>query len=171
VERLQEKIDQLKESHEMMKEANKIVRNKKLAEVEKVDELVALGFSEENAILILHPKYDWYGQGFSSYQLSRKLSDIKDAEAKMKRHASMASKEDAEQTYEWGTLRTDYSDERYRFVFDGKPCQEVIDLMKHNAFKWSRANMAWQRQITPNATYAVKNYILPKLEEISKKGI
>ena len=171
VERLQEKIDQLKESHEMMKEANKIVRNKKLAEVEKVDELVALGFSEENAILILHPKYDWYGQGFSSYQLSRKLADIKDAEAKMKRHASMASKEDTEQTYEWGTLRTDYSDERYRFVFDGKPSQEVIDLMKHNAFKWSRANMAWQRQITPNATYAVKNYILPKLEEISKKGI
>lgn len=171
VERLQEKIDQLKESHEMMKQANVIVRNKKLAEVEKVDELVALGFSEENAILILHPKYDWYGQGFSSYQLSRKLADIKDAEAKMKRHASMASKEDTEQTYEWGTLRTDYSDERYRFVFDGKPCQEVIDLMKHNAFKWSRANMAWQRQITPNATYAVKNYILPKLEEISKKEI
>ena len=87
VERLQEKIDQLKESHEMMKEANKIVRNKKLAEVEQVDELVALGFSEENAILILHPKYDWYGQGFSSYQLSRNLADIKDAEAKMKRHA------------------------------------------------------------------------------------
>lgn len=168
VERLQEKIDQLKESHEMMKQANKIVRNKKLAEVEKVDELVALGFSEENAILILHPKYDWYGQGFSSYQLSRKLADIKDAEAKMKRHADMAGKKDTEQTYEWGTLRTDYSDERYRFIFDGKPCQEVIDLMKHNAFKWSRANMAWQRQITPNATYAVKHYILPKLEEMYK---
>ena len=166
VERLQEKIDQLKESHEMMKQANVIVRNKKLAEVEKVDELVALGFSEENAILILYPKYDWYGQGFSSYQLSRKLADIKDAEAKMKRHASMASKEDTEQTYEWGTLRTDYSDERYRFVFDGKPCQEVIDLMKQHAFKWSRANMAWQRQITQNATYAVKNYILPKLNEM-----
>lgn len=166
VERLQEKIDQLKESHEMMKEANKIVRNKKLAEVEQVDELVSLGFSEENAILILHPKYDWYGQGFSSYQLSRNLADIKDAEAKMKRHADMAGKEDTEQTYEWGTLRTDYSDERYRFVFDSKPCQEVIDLMKQHAFKWSRANMAWQRQITPNATYAVNHYILPKLNEM-----
>ena len=164
VERLQEKSDNLRKSHEMMKEANKIVRNKKLAEVEQVDELVALGFSEENAILILHPKYDWYGQGFSSYQLSRKLADIKEAEAKMKRHASMASKEDSEKEYAWGTLRIDYSDERYRFVFDGKPCQDIIDLMKSNAFKWSRANGAWQRQITPNATYAVKNFILPKLE-------
>ena len=159
VERLQEKIDNLRKSHEMMKEANKIVRNKKLAEVEQVDELVALGFSEENAILILHPKYDWYGQGFSSYQLSRKLADIKDAEAKMKRHAAMAQAEDVEKEYPWGTFRKDFSDERYRFIFDGKPEQKVIDLMKSNAFKWSRANGAWQRQITPNATYAVKRMI------------
>lgn len=171
VERLQEKIDQLKESHEMMKQANAIVRNKKLAEVEKVDELCAIGFSEQDAMLILYPKYDFQSPGFSSYELTNNLAKIKDAEQRLKRHADMAGKEDTEQTYEWGTLRTDYSDERYRFVFDGKPCQEVIDLMKHNAFKWSRANMAWQRQITPNATYAVKNYILPKLEEISKKGI
>jgi hypothetical protein len=71
----------------------------------------------------------------------------------------MASKEDSEKEYAWGTLRIDYSDERYRFIFDGKPEQNVIDLMKNNAFKWSRANGAWQRQITPNATYAVKRMI------------
>jgi hypothetical protein len=166
VERLQEKIDQLKESHEMMKQANAIVRNKKLAEIEKVDELCALGFSEHDAKFVLHPKYDFQSPGFAAYELSNNLAKIKDAELRLARHADMAGKEDTEQTYPWGTLRTDYSDERYRFVFDGKPCQEVIDLMKHNAFKWSRANMAWQRQITPNATYAVKHYILPKLNEM-----
>ena len=166
VERLQEKIDQLKESHEMMKQANAIVRNKKLAEVEKVDELCALGFPEQTAIHILDPEKGWWGAGFAPFELTNNLAKIKDAEQRLKRHANMAGKEDTEQTYEWGTLRIDYSDERYRFVFDGKPCQEVIDLMKHNAFKWSRANMAWQRQITPNATYAVKHYILPKLEEM-----
>lgn len=172
VERLQEKIDQLKESHEMMKQANAIVRNKKLAEVEKVDELCALGFPEQTAIHILDPEKGWWGAGFAPFELTNNLAKIKDAEARLKRHAEMAGKEDAEQTYEWGntkvTLRTDYSDERYRFIFDGKPAQEVIDLMKHNGFKWSRANSAWQRQITPNATYAVKHYILPKLEEMYK---
>ena len=166
VERLQEKIDQLKESHEMMKQANAIVRNKKLAEVEKVDELCALGFPEQTAIHILDPEKGWWGAGFAPFELTNNLAKIKDAEQRLKRHANMAGKEDTEQTYEWGTLRTDYSDERYRFVFDGKPSQDIIDLMKHNAFKWSRANMAWQRQITPNATYAVKNYILPKLNEM-----
>lgn len=167
VERLQEKIDNLRKSHEMMKEANKILRNKSLAEIEKVDELVALGFTEEAAIEILHPKYDFQSPGFSSYNLSRVLSDIKDAEIKMKRHAAMAERAtqgDEVHEYEWGKLIVAFGDERYRFVFDGKPAPEIIRLMKSNAFKWSPANSAWQRQITTNAKYAVKRMI----EELNK---
>ena len=63
---------------------------------------------------------------------------------------------------------TDYADERYRFIFDGKPEQEVIALMKSNGFKWSPSNKAWQRQITGNASFAIKHYIMPKLAEIYK---
>ena len=103
--------------------------------------------------------------GFADYALRNNLAKIKDTEAKMKRHEAMASKEDTEKEYSWGTLRTDYSDERYRFIFDGKPAQEVIDLMKQNAFKWSRANMAWQRQITTNSRYAVGRMV-EKLNEM-----
>ena len=162
VERLQDKIDTLTKSQEMMKTANKVIRNKKLAEVEKVDELCAIGYNEETAILLLHPKYDWYGQGFPSYQLSLNLAKIKDAEARMKRHAAMAQRAtdgDEVHEYAWGKLVVAFGDERYRFMFDGKPEQEVIDLMKSNAFKWSRSNSAWQRQITTNAKYAVNRII------------
>ena len=163
VERLQAKIDQLTELQEKMKAGNKIVRNSKLSEVEKVDELMALGMSEKTAMQVLEP--DFCGRvGFPSYMLTNNLAKIKDAEQRMKRHESMAGKEDEEHTYDWGTLCIDYSDERYRFIFDGKPAQEIIDLMKRNAFKWSRANGAWQRQITPNSRYAVKQM----LEELSK---
>ena len=164
VERLQDKLDSLTRAQEMMKAANKIIRDKKLAEVEKVDELVALGFSEQASLELMEP--DYCGRiGFADYALRNNLAKIKDTEAKMKRHEAMASKEDTEKEYSWGTLRTDYSDERYRFIFDGKPAQEVIDLMKQNAFKWSRANMAWQRQITTNSRYAVGR-IVEKLNEM-----
>ena len=164
VERLQEKLDSLTRAQEMMKAANKIIRNKKLAEVEKVDELVALGFSEQASLELMEP--DFCGRiGFADYALRNNLAKIKDTEAKMKRHAAMASKEDTEKEYSWGILRTDYSDERYRFIFDGKPAQEVIDLMKSNAFKWSRANGAWQRQITTNSRYAVGRMV-EKLNEM-----
>lgn len=172
VERLQEKIEKLTERQERMKAANKIVCDKKMAEVEKVDELVALGFSDEDAVLVLYPKYDFQHPGFASYELSNNLAKIKDAEARMKRHAAMAERAtdgDEEHEYKWGKLVVCYDDERYRFIFDGKPDQEVISLLKSNAFKWSPANGAWQRQITSNARFAIKNYILPKLEEMFNK--
>lgn len=165
VERLQDKLDNLTRTQEMMKAANKIIRDKKLAEVEKVDELVALGFSEQTSLKLMEP--DFCGRiGFADYALRNNLAKIKDTEAKIKRHAAMAQAEDVEKEYPWGTFRKDFSDERYRFIFDGKPKQEVIDLMKRHAFKWSRANMAWQRQITPNSTFTVKHYVLPELEKL-----
>lgn len=159
VERLQLKLDDLKELQEKMKAANKIIKSKKLAEVEKVDELVAIGFKEEHAIQLIDPSLGWWGAGFAPFQLSNNNAKIRDTEAKLKRHINMAQTENEETEYPWGTLRADYKDERYRFLFDGKPSQEVIDLMKENAFKWSRQNMAWQRQITPNSRYAVRNMI------------
>ena len=168
VERLQSKLESLQQSQEMMKGANKIVRDKKLAEIEKVDELVALGFNEQTAIEILNPKYDFQSPGFASYQLSLNLAKIKDTEAKIARHAAMAQHEDEEQEYPWGTFRVDYSDERYRFIFNSIPDEDVRKLMKEHGFKWSRRNEAWQRQITANAKYAIKHFIMPKLNETAK---
>lgn len=169
VERLQEKVDTLTRLQEQMKAANKIIRSKKLAEVEKVDELVALGFSEASACKLLEPQ-GWWGAGFAPFQLTNNNARIKDAQALLKRHEAMAKAEDVEKEYPWGTFRKDFSDERYRFIFDDKPAQEVIDILKQNGFKWSPKNMAWQRQITPNASYSVKHYIMPKLQEYFEKA-
>lgn len=168
VERLQSKLENLQQSQDMMKAANKIVRDKKLAEIEKVDELVALGFNEETAIEILNPKYDFQRPGFASYQLSLNLAKIKDTETKIARHAAMAGREDEVQEYPWGTFHIDYSDERYRFIFNSIPDEDVRKVLKEHGFKWSRRNEAWQRQITANAKYIVEHIIMPKLNETAK---
>ena len=169
VERLQEKLDDLTRLQETMKAANKIIRSKKLAEVEKVDELVALGFSEPTALKLMEP--DFCGRiGFATFQLSNNLAKIKDTEAKIKRHATMAQHENEEQGYWWGTLRTDYADERYRFIFNGKPAQTVITIMKQNGFRWSPSNKAWQRQITANAKYSVSR-VIEKLESLKNEAL
>lgn len=57
------------------------------------------------------------------------------------------------------TLREDFNDGRIRFEFDGKPRQEVIDIMKSRGFKWSPSNKAWQRQNTPNGVWSAKKVI------------
>lgn len=52
---------------------------------------------------------------------------------------------------------------RLQLIFDGKPSAEIINLLKHNAFKWSPRFKAWQRVLTPNAKYVLKK-ILPQLK-------
>jgi len=168
VERLQSKLDDLQKSQEMMKAANKIIRDKKLAEVEKVDELVALGFPEDAALRIMDPNHGWWGAGFAPFELSNNNARIKDTEAKIARHTAMASQEDEEKQYPWGTFRIDYSDERYRFIFNSIPDEDVRKVLNEHGFKWSRRNEAWQRQITFNAMYAIKHFIMPKLNETAK---
>lgn len=54
------------------------------------------------------------------------------------------------------TLREDFNDGRIRFEFDGKPRQEIIDIMKSRGFRWSPSNKAWQRQNTPNGVWSAK---------------
>ena len=56
-------------------------------------------------------------------------------------------------------LDEDFADGRIRFRFDGKPRQEIIDIMKSRGFKWSPSNKAWQRQNTPNGVYSAKRVI------------
>lgn len=167
VERLTEKLDTLTALQERMKLSNKIIRSKKMSEVEKVDGLCSLGFSEQQALNLMDDSRGWWGAGFAPFELSNNNATIKDTAAKIKRHTAMAERAaggDEEHEYPWGKLVVAFADERYRFFFDGKPARPVIDLMKRNAFKWSHANMAWQRQITPNAKYAVKSMI----EELNK---
>ena len=56
-------------------------------------------------------------------------------------------------------LDEDFDDGRIRFKFDGKPRQEVIDIMKSRGFRWSPSNKAWQRQNTPNGVWSAKKVI------------
>jgi hypothetical protein len=45
---------------------------------------------------------------------------------------------------------------RLQLLFDGKPSEEIRNVLKKNGFKWSPSNEAWQRQFTENAKYSLK---------------
>lgn len=154
IERLQEKVDTLQRLQDMMKAANKICRSKKLADVEKVDELVALGFKEQQANQLIAPVESWQVVGFASYQLTNNLAKIKDAQARITRLTRIAESEDRELEANGVTVLVCNSEERLRLCYDGKPDSATITLLKQSGFKWSPTNMAWQRQLTDNAYYA-----------------
>lgn len=160
VERLQSKLDTLTELQEKMKAVNKIVRNGKLSDEEQREELEALGLSESSINgLMAEPPYSFMKKGFQTYQLSNNLAKIKDTEQAIKRHTVMATTEDKEYKFDGGKVVICNSDERIRIYFDDIPNSETRSMLKGNAFKWSPKNKAWQRQLTPNAKFALKHYI------------
>lgn len=160
VERLQNKLDKLMESQDMMKAVNKIVRDKKLTEDEQCEELEALGLPSHAIDAIMKgPNYSFEKKGFQTYQLSNNLAKIKATEQAIKRHTEMATAEDTEFTFDGGKVAVCNSDERVRIYFDDIPDKETRDMLKKNAFKWSPKNKAWQRQLTPSCMRVTKEIV------------
>lgn len=46
---------------------------------------------------------------------------------------------------------------RLQLIFDGKPSDNVREALKRHGFRWSPKNVAWQRQLTDNARYALSS--------------
>ena len=160
VERLQNKLEVLTETQELMKAVNKIVRSSKLSEIEMHEELEALGLQQHQiSELMAEPMYSFQKKGFQQFQLSNNLAKIKATEEAIKRHTAMAEAEDKEFTFDGGKVEYCYSGERIRIYFDNIPDVGMRAKLKSEAFKWSPKNQAWQRQLTPNAVRAAKRVL------------
>ena len=155
IERLTIKVEKLTQLQELMKSCNAIIRKKSLTNDEKIDEMMMLGLSNDNAKKVLEP--DFCGRvGFPSYQLTNNLAKIKQAQGRIDNLTKMVNTENREVELEWGTIELDYQEERIRLHFNDIPSVELRTQLKQNAFKWSRMNQAWQRQLTGNAMQATK---------------
>lgn len=54
---------------------------------------------------------------------------------------------------------------RIQILFDNIPDSETRTILKNHSFRWSSKNKAWQRQLTRNGNYALKQ-VLEELEVI-----
>jgi hypothetical protein len=59
----------------------------------------------------------------------------------------------------------DAESNRVCFVFDGKPCAEVREVLKRNGFRWAPSAGRWQRQATGNGIWAAKR-VATELERL-----
>ncbi|EEO26974.2 LPD38 domain-containing protein [Oxalobacter paraformigenes] len=61
------------------------------------------------------------------------------------------------------------ADNRLRILFDARPDQDVITDLKKSGWKWSPANNAWQRQLTPTAMSSAKNILDRHFEKLNSQ--
>lgn len=167
IEKLEEKLEDLKDTQERMKAANKAVRMK---DIETGNDLLReMGYSEENIKDLRTP--DYIGCiGYPPYLLTNNNQNIHRIEGRLKQLKEVKKKGDSEQNYsDLGfILKENTEDMRIQIFFDGKPEPEIRDILKSHAFKWSPKNGCWQRQLTYNAKYTTKRVI----EEIRQlKGV
>lgn len=164
IEKLEEKLADLKDEQERMKAVNKAIRMK---DAEVGDDLLReMGYSEK-AIKELHEP-DYMGRiGYPSYLLTNNNANIHRVEERLNRLKAVKEKGSSEVEYKTFKVVENTEAMRYQIIFDGKPEPEVRDLLKSNGFKWAPSQGAWQRQITSNGRYALGK-VVEKLKEMEE---
>lgn len=159
LERLQDKLAAKIKAQETMKAVNVAIRKNDHAAI------VNLLGCEEKAADILKP--DFCGRiGFASYALNNNRAEIKRLEARINEIEKRKASTPKEITLNGVKVVENIEAMRLQVFFESKPAQDIIKLMKSNAFKWAPSVGAWQRQLTNNAIYSFNNFVMPRLKDM-----
>lgn len=141
--KLIEKYNGLIKNQELMVNANKIIKSKKLQEVEKVEQLQTLGLTEQQAIKIMEPS-NFGGAGFPSFRLTNNGATIRSTQQRIEYLRKQQAQETKEVEINGVKIVDNVEDNRLQLFFDGKPDEATRTELKRNGFRWSPSNMAWQ---------------------------
>ena len=151
IERLEYKLETLKALQEKMKSANVAIR-KKDKEEGNLD-LLALGYNPDQIKELRTP--DFGGRiGYPAYALQNNNQEIHRVEDRINSLKAIKDKGTIEEENEGYTYREDPESMRIQFIFDGKPGDDIRNILKQNGFKWAPSQGAWQRQLTRNGQWS-----------------
>ena len=89
---------------------------------------------------------------YPSYHLSNNNANIRRIQQRIEDLKNKS--EYAGWTFEGGKAEINEAENRLQLFFDEKPSDEQRSKLKHNGFKWSPSQGAWQRQLTKNAIHS-----------------
>ena len=161
IQRLESKLGMMKAEQEKMKAANKAIRLND--EAKGNQKLKEMGYTDEQIIELRKP--DFCGRiGFADYVLKNNNANIHRVEHRLQ--TLKASKEQGDTEYDNKYFKVVENTEimRLQLMFNEKPDADTRLILKRNGFRWSPKNGSWQRQLTPNARYALKS-VIEALEE------
>ena len=154
---LEEKLSKLEEEQRLMKELNAYYRrNKTLKGCTAVSSERAEKIENE-----MNAAWNNSDKPFPSYKLTNNNANIRRIKQRIADLKKERSKESSETVLEeiGVTIKENIDDMRIQIFFEEKPTAEVRKLLKSRAFKWSPNNSCWQRLITNDARYALKDII------------
>ncbi len=156
IEQLKKKIDEAAHLQEIMKAANKIIRDKKTDRLSKVVELSEIGVNNTEGIF----EPDCFGQiGFASYSLTNNNANIRRMKQRLIALEREAARECADDRIVNGvTISENTGIQRLQLFFDGKPSEDIRKELKSSGFRWSPKEGAWQRLLNDNARRSLRYF-------------
>ena len=161
IEQLEEKLYDLEKHQEFMKEINAYYKKHNtldnchiLTDVQKKE-------IEKNIEIC------WSKKPFAPFELTNNNSKIKNTKKRIERLKEV--KETGTQKTKTNFFEIVENTElmRLQLLFEGKPSEEERKILKRNGFRWAPSQCAWQRQLTNNAKYALKN-VLKSFKDMMK---
>ena len=151
IERLEYKLETLKTLQDKMKAVNAALRKKDIEEGNL--DLLALGYSPDQIKELRTP--DFGGRiGYPAYMLQNNNQEIHRVEERINSLKEIKENGVIEEENEGYTYREDPESMRIQFVFDGKPSDDIRNILKQNGFRWAPSQGAWQRQLTRNGQWS-----------------
>jgi len=160
LDRYKAELEALKQRHELTKQGNKIIAKAKKTG-EDITQYLTDTFNVQPHMM------DWVKKfGFNTVNnnanMKRIEGRIKELEVKETRREESPF---INYTFEGGSMVVNYEADRIQIMFDSRPSKDELNAWKAkglNSFNWSPSANAWQRKITANAMWAVKQ-MLPNL--------
>ena len=149
IEKVEQRITRLEKEHEFMLAVNKICRNGKFNETEKISSIVALGASEESARKILAPEYSWQSAGFESWALSNNSANIRRYKERLATLTARRERQAAAENSENGVLIQDRAYGSVSVTFAEKPEYSVISALKSAGFRWCKGSWYGRKEDLP----------------------
>ena len=162
-DKLRAKIEALEENQEHMKAVNAYYRKHKTL---KGCEILREGERDEIKRCML--AVSWVDAPYPPFTLSnnrQRIAATKDRLATIERTKAQGTESRTVMIEgEEVTIVENAEAMRLQLLFRGKPSERVSGVLKSRAFKWAPSASAWQRQLTSNAKYALRQ-VLEELED------
>ena len=158
VENLTERVAALESLQERMKAANRIIKNLKQTQEEKIEALCRLGFERRNAEELFVP--NCFGQiGFADFTIRNNGANIRRLKKRLESVSRLKSTPTKEYTIGEGRIVENTEANRLQVFFPEKPSEEVRKELKSNGFRWASIAACWQSYLNERQKYRIERIL------------